>query len=158
MLFSNSAHQISRMKFVPWHSKNKTAFLKCGLGQESDFLIFLRQLFSAYLNAVCILHQSCLLYWDFTPRYSCHLCWLCSDGRERLPWVWFVHHRQDCNFTLMPEIFGNDTRARKEHNQTFISQAEPAVLPAEENMDLAFFFFPPRKSRQHLELEKKLIW
>ena len=55
----------------------------------------------------------------------------------------------------MAEIFGNDAGAMKEHNLTFRSQAERAVLPAKENMDLAFPPFP-RKAQQHLELEK--IW
>lgn len=58
----------------------------------------------------------------------------------------------------MPEIFGNHAGARKEHNPTFSSQAEPALLPAEQNMDLIFFFILPEKSHQNVKLEKKIIW
>lgn len=137
--------QISLLKNVVWVRK-------------VTFLFFLRQLFSAYLNAVCILHQGCLLYRDFTTCDSCQLCWLCSHGRECLAQVWFVHHRQDCNFTLMPEIFGNHAGARKEHNPTFTSQAEPALLPAEQNMDLAFFLFFQKNPIKMWNLKKKFIW
>jgi len=51
--------------------KDKSTFLECGLGQESDFLFYKEKkrkkkekrsfFFPAYLNAVCIQHQGCLL-------------------------------------------------------------------------------------------------
>lgn len=147
MLFSNSqqcsAHQISRVKSLHLTYQEQKRFLKMWFG-SGKWLFFFRQLFSAYLNAVCIQHQDCLLYWDFTTCYSCQLCWVCSAMGERA-WLCFDLRiiGRIVNFTPMAEIFGNDAQARKEHNLTFRSQAECAVLPAKENMDLAP---PPRPS------------
>lgn len=71
-------------------------------------------------------------------------------------WLWFDLRiiGRIVNFTPMAEIFGNDAQARKEHNLTFRSQAECAVLPAKENMDLVSPPPPSKKAQQYLELEK----
>lgn len=63
MLFSNSAHQISRTKSVPWHSKNKSAFLKTWFGSGKWLFYFFK---AAFFQPIWMLCVSCIRAVYFT--------------------------------------------------------------------------------------------
>lgn len=157
MLFSNSAHQISRMKSVPWHSKNRSAFFKTWFGSGKWLFYFFKVAFFR-LSECCVYPTSelfTLLRFYYLLLLSAVLA--LQPWRECLAGVWFVHHRQDCNFTLkslamMQELGKSTTQLLHPRLSLQCCQLKKIWTWA------SFFFFPHRKSHQNLELEKKLIW